>query len=218
MARKAPLVNVFAPLLAGRPPPLGMTRPAYCNVDANPYTRVQALLTQRLRMPECAAARPSPGFAERLAAACSRRGLPELAPKPFVPVRSLHTTLLRTPPCIFAPAATPAAAPPLYLPQRMRSAAAPRTRPPHCRHGRGTERAHCKQHVQGVDVADVHVLRAAGGAFDAYRPATSDPQAELVRQLALDGGVRPQGTSACITLRFKYAFDGCGCAAAEALL
>jgi hypothetical protein len=66
--------------------------------------------------------------------------------------------------------------------------------------------------VQGVDVPEVHVLRATQRAFSAFQPPAERVQQLLIRELALDGGLRLRSEQPLATLRFKYAFDGCKCA------
>jgi hypothetical protein len=56
------------------------------------------------------------------------------------------------------------------------------------------------------------VLRATQRAFRAFQPPAESAQQLLVRELALDGGLRLRSEQPLATLRFKYAFDGCECA------
>jgi hypothetical protein len=66
-------------------------------------------------------------------------------------------------------------------------------------------------HIQGGDAPEVLALEAARGVFEEYKPPQQSAAQRLVRELALDGGLRPRGSGQHTTLRFKYAFDGCKC-------
>ena len=61
-------------------------------------------------------------------------------------------------------------------------------------------------------MAEVQVLQAADRVFKEYRPPAQSASERLVRELALDGALRPPSKGKHTTLRFKYAFEGCKCA------